>query len=90
MSGLSARSNDYLDEDAPRPAESEPTGTGFMRPPGVIRDFRLTINTVWSCKVLLLFAFETEADPGIKRHKRASVSLQPQVLREYDENRPGN
>lgn len=56
----------------------------FVRPPGV-RDFRLSIDTVWFCRVLLLFSFETETDTEIKRHECAFVSL----LWEYDEARPG-
>ena len=53
----------------------------FVRLPGV-RDFRLSI---WFCRVLLLFSFETETDTEIKRHKCAFVP----VLWEYDEARPG-
>ena len=53
----------------------------FVRPPGV-RDFRLSINSAWFCKVLLLFS---ETDTGIKVHDCAFVS----VLWEYDEDRPG-
>jgi hypothetical protein len=56
----------------------------FVRPPGV-RDFRLTIDAVWFCRILLLFSFETETEAGIKRHECAFVS----VLWEYDEGRPG-
>ena len=56
----------------------------FVRPPGV-RDFRLSIDTVWFCKVLLLFSFETETDTGILRHECAFVS----VLWVYDAGPPG-
>ena len=56
----------------------------FVRPPGA-RDFRMSIDTVWFCKVLLLFSFQTETDTGMKFHDCAFVS----VLWEYDEDRPG-
>jgi hypothetical protein len=56
----------------------------FARPPGA-RDFRLSMETVWFFRVLLLFSFETETDTEIKRHECAFVSL----LWEYDEGRPG-
>jgi hypothetical protein len=49
------------------------------------RDFRLSLETVWFFRVLLLFSFETETDTEIKRHECALVSL----LWEYDEGRPG-
>jgi hypothetical protein len=52
-----------------------------VRPPGVNKNFRLSIDAVWFCKVLLFFAFETETDTGIKRHECAFVS----VLWEYNE-----
>jgi hypothetical protein len=56
----------------------------FARPPGA-RDFRLSLESVWFFRVLLLFSFETETDTEIKRHECAFVSL----LWEYDEGRPG-
>ena len=56
----------------------------FVRPSGV-SNFRLSLDTVWFCRVLLLFSFETETDTGIERHDCAFVSL----LWEYDEGRPG-
>ncbi len=49
------------------------------------KDFRLSINSVWYCRVLLLFSFHTSTDSGIKRHDCAFVSL----LWEYDEDAPG-
>ena len=57
----------------------------FVRPPDAGKDFRLSINTVWYCRVLLLFSFHTSTDSGIKRHDCAFVSL----LWEYDEDAPG-
>ena len=58
----------------------------FVRPPDAGKDFRLSINTVWYCRVLLLFAFQTSTDSGIKRHECALVSL----LWEYDADPPGS
>ena len=52
----------------------------FVRPPDAGKDFRVSINTVWYCRVLLLFSFYTSTDSGIKRHDCAFVSL----LWEYD------
>ena len=53
----------------------------FVRPPGhVIGGFQLAVDTVWFCKVLLLFAFESRTDSGIKLHRCAFVS----VMWEYD------
>jgi hypothetical protein len=46
----------------------------YVRLPGV-KDFRLSVNTVCVCKVVLLFTFETETDTGIKLHECAFVSL---------------
>ena len=57
----------------------------FMRPPDAGKDFRVSINTVWYCRVLLLFSFYTSTDSGIKRHDCACVSL----LWEYDAAPPG-
>ncbi len=36
-----------------------------MRPPDAGKDFRVSINTVWYCRVLLLFSFYTSTDSGI-------------------------
>ncbi len=55
------------------------------RPPDAGKDFRVSINTVWYCRVLLLFSFYTSTDSGIKRHDCAFVSL----LWEYDAAPPG-
>ena len=53
----------------------------FVRPPGhVIGGFQLAVDTVWFCKVLLLFAFESRTDSGIKLHQCAFVS----VMWEYE------
>jgi hypothetical protein len=43
------------------------------------------INTVWYCRVLLLFSFYTSTDSGNKRHDCAFLS----VLWEYDKYPPG-
>jgi hypothetical protein len=56
-----------------------------VRPPDAGKDFRLSINTVWYCRVLLLFSLYTRTDSGIKRHDCAFVSL----LWEYDADPPG-
>jgi hypothetical protein len=40
----------------------------------------LAVDTVWFCKVLLLFAFESRTDSGIKLHQCAFVS----VMWEYE------
>jgi len=56
-----------------------------VRPPDAGKDFRVSINTVWYCRVLLLFSFYTSTDSGIKRHDCAFVSL----LWEYDAAPPG-
>ena len=60
----------------------------FVRPPGqAIGEFRLSIDSVWFCKVLLLFSFESRTPLGLKQHKCAFVS----VLWEYDgDQRPGS
>ena len=57
----------------------------FVRPPDAGKDFRVSINTVWYCRDLLLFSFHTSTDSGIKRHDCAFVSL----LWEYDAAPPG-
>ena len=57
----------------------------FVRPPDAGKDFRLSINTVWYCRALLLFSFHTSTDSGFKRHDCAFVSL----LWEYDADLPG-
>jgi hypothetical protein len=58
----------------------------FVRPPDMLR-FKLSMESVWFCKVLLFFTFETRTDSGIKKHKCAFVS----VMWEYEGNqRPGS
>lgn len=59
----------------------------FVRPPGICKgDFRLSIDSVWFCKVLFLFSFESANDQGRKKHDCAFVS----VLEEYTgSRRPG-
>ena len=59
----------------------------FVRPPGTqLGGFRLSIDAVWFCKVLLLFSFESRTDSGTKHHECAFVS----VLWEYEgDQRPG-
>jgi hypothetical protein len=44
----------------------------FVRPPDAGKDFRVSNNTVWYCRVLLLFSFYTSTDTGIKRHNCSS------------------
>ncbi len=56
----------------------------FVRPPDAGKNFRVSINTVWYCRVLLLFSFYTRTDSGIKRHNCAYVS----VLWDYDKDPP--
>jgi hypothetical protein len=56
----------------------------FVRPPDAGKDFRVSIYTVWYCRVLLLFSFYTSTDSGIKRYNCAFVS----VLWEYDKDPP--
>ena len=58
----------------------------FVRPPDTGR-FRLTMDSVWFCKVLLLFSFKSHTDSGIKEHNCAFVS----VLWDYEgDRRPGS
>ena len=57
----------------------------FVRPPDAGKDFPVSINTVWYCRVLLLFSFYTSTDSGIKLHDSAFAS----VLWEYDKDPPG-
>ncbi len=57
----------------------------FVRPPDAGKDFPVSINTVWYCRVLLLFSFYTSTDSGIKLHDCVFVS----VLWEYDNAPPG-
>jgi hypothetical protein len=59
----------------------------FVRPPDASKDFCVSINTVWYCRVLLLFSFYTSTDSGIKRHDCAFVTVS--VLWEYDKDLPG-
>lgn len=59
----------------------------FVRPPDMQEGFKLSMKSVWFCKVLLLFTFETRTDSGIKKHKCAFVS----VMWEYEgDQRPGS
>jgi hypothetical protein len=60
----------------------------FVRPPDAAKGgFQLTMDSVWFCKVLLLFSFKTRTDSGIKEHKCAFVS----VLWDYQgDRRPGS
>ncbi len=49
----------------------------FVRLPGAADGgFRLSIDNVWFCKVLLLFSFESRTDSGTKDHECALVSVQ--------------
>ena len=59
----------------------------FVRPPDTpLGGFRLTMDNVWFCKVLLLFSFESRTDSGTKYHECAFVS----VMWEYEgDERPG-
>lgn len=60
----------------------------FIRPPGTAKNsgYKVSMESVWFCKVLLLFSFETRTDTGIKKHECAFVS----VMWEYEGNqRPG-
>ena len=59
----------------------------FVRPPGMPKGtFRLSIDSVWFCKVLFLFSFVSAHDQGRKQHDCAFVS----VLEEYTgQRRPG-
>ncbi len=57
----------------------------FVLPPGASKDFRISINRVWNCRVLLLFSSYTSTDSGIKLHDSAFAS----VLWEYDKDPPG-
>ena len=77
---LAAHRKEYLDEDSPDPEESDPPDRGpslSASSPATprARDFRLSLETVWFFRVLLLFSFETETDTEIKRHECALVSL---------------
>jgi hypothetical protein len=58
----------------------------FIRPPDHDAS-GVTMESVWFCKVLLLFTFQSLTDSGIKQHKCAFVS----VLWEYEgAERPGS
>ena len=59
----------------------------FVRPPGIRKgEFRLSMDSVWYCKILFLFSFESASDHGSKQHDCAFVS----VLEEYTgSRRPG-
>ena len=59
----------------------------FVRQPDAGKDFRVNINTVWHCRVLLLFSFYTSTDSGIKRPDCVFVS--ESVLCAYDKDPPG-
>jgi hypothetical protein len=60
----------------------------FVRPPDQpASGARLSMESVWFCKVLLIFTFQSRTDSGIKEHKCAFVS----VLWEYEgAERPGS
>ena len=52
-----------------------------------VKEFHLSMEIVWFCKVLLQFSFETMKDAGTKQHPCALVS----VLWEYElEGLPGD
>ena len=59
----------------------------FIRPPGTpLATYQLRMDTVWFCKVLLLFSCVSKDDKGSKLHECAYVS----VLEEYKgRRRPG-
>jgi len=59
----------------------------FIRPPGTpLATYQLRMDTVWFCKVLLLFSCVSKDDNGSKLHECAYVS----VLEEYKgRRRPG-
>jgi hypothetical protein len=41
----------------------------FIRPPGISEGaFQLRIDSIWLCKLLLLFTIETKTDAGMKKH----------------------
>ncbi len=60
----------------------------FVRPPDTAKGaFQLTTDSLWFCKVLLLFSFKSHTDSGIKEHKCVFVS----VLWDYEgDRRPGS
>jgi hypothetical protein len=60
----------------------------FVRPPDqAASGVRLSMESVWFCKVLLIFTFQSHTDSGIKQHTCAYVS----VLWEYEgAQRPGS
>lgn len=52
----------------------------FIRPPGIAPGtFRLSMDNVWFCRVLMLFSFVATSDRGRQQHDCAFVS----VLEEY-------
>ena len=59
----------------------------FIRPPGTpLGTFQLRMDTVWFCKVLLLFSCVSKDDNGSKLHECAYIS----VLEKYKgRRRPG-
>ena len=59
----------------------------FVRPPGIPKgNFRLSMDSVWFCKILFLFSFVSANDHERKQHDCAFVS----VLEEYTgRRRPG-
>ncbi len=59
----------------------------FVCPPDAGKYFRVSFNTVWYCRVLLLFSFYTSTDSGIKRYDCAFVTVS--LLWEYDAAPPG-
>ena len=63
-----------------RKTNREDWGSSFIRPPGTpLATFQLRMDTVWFCKVLLLFSCVSKDDNGSKLHECAYVS----VLEEY-------
>ncbi len=56
-----------------------------VRPPDAGKDFRVSINKVWYCRILFLVSFYTSTDSRIKSHDCAFVP----VLWEYDKDPPG-
>ena len=52
----------------------------FIRPPGIqVGGFELRLDSVWFCRVLLLFKIKAQTDSGLKEFECAYVS----VLEQY-------
>ena len=48
----------------------------FIRPPGIPRgSFELRMDSLWFCRVLLLFSIEAQTDTGIKKFNCAYVDV---------------